>query len=46
MRMIRTIAQIVDRLQSEVAREGLYDVAPVVVGLPHAMETGDATAGD
>lgn len=45
-RMLRTIAQVVDRLQSEVAAEGLYDVAPVSVALPRTMEAGGATAGD
>jgi multidrug resistance protein MdtO len=46
MRMIRTMAQVVDRLQIEVAFEGLYDVMPTTAALPRAIEPGGAPAGD
>lgn len=46
MRMIRTMAQVLDRLIREVASEGLYDVAPAAAPLSRApLEPGGATAG-
>jgi hypothetical protein len=38
MRLTRTIAQLVDRVQSEVASEGLYDLPPTPAVLPTAAE--------
>ncbi len=42
MRLIRTIAQLVDRLQSEVAREGLYELPQTFPSLPAGAEPDSA----
>lgn len=45
MRMIRTMAQVLDRLTLEVASEGLYDLAPATLPMSRApLRTGGATA--
>jgi len=45
MRMIRTMAQVVDRLTLEVASEGVYDAGPAILPDSSAsLQTEDATA--
>ena len=42
LRLTRTIAQLVDRVQSEVASEGLYDLPPTPATLPATAEPDTA----